>query len=32
MLRSVEQIFGVTPYLGNAANQSDLKDLFSAFP
>jgi hypothetical protein len=32
MLRSVEEIFGVTPYLGNAANQSDLKDLFSAFP
>jgi hypothetical protein len=32
LLRSIEDIFGVTPYLGNAANQSDLKDLFSVFP
>jgi hypothetical protein len=32
LLRSLEKIFGVTPYLGNAANQSDLKDLFSVFP
>jgi hypothetical protein len=32
LLRSIEEIFGVTPYLGNAANQSDLKDLFSVFP
>ena len=32
LLRTVEEIFGVTPYLGNAAQQSDLKDLFSVFP
>ena len=32
LLRSVEEIFGITPYLGNAANQPDLKDLFSVFP
>jgi phosphatidylinositol-3-phosphatase len=32
LLRSIEDIFGVTPYLGNATNQSDLKDLFSVFP
>jgi hypothetical protein len=30
--RSIEEIFGVTHYLGNAANQSGLKDLFSVFP
>jgi phosphatidylinositol-3-phosphatase len=32
LLRSLEEIFGVTPYLANAANQPDLKDLFSVFP
>lgn len=32
LLRSVEEIFGVKPYLGNAASQPDLKDLFSVFP
>jgi phosphatidylinositol-3-phosphatase len=32
LLRTLEEIFGVTPYLGNAANQPDLSDLFSAFP
>jgi phosphatidylinositol-3-phosphatase len=28
LLRSVEEIFGVMPYLGNATNEPDLKDLF----
>jgi phosphatidylinositol-3-phosphatase len=32
LLRTLEEIFGVTPYLGNAANQTDLSDLFSVFP
>jgi phosphatidylinositol-3-phosphatase len=32
LLRSIEEIFGVAPYLGNAANQPDLKDLFAVFP
>jgi phosphatidylinositol-3-phosphatase len=32
LLRTLEEIFGVTPYLGNAATQPDLKDLFSVFP
>jgi hypothetical protein len=32
LLRTLEEIFGVSPYLGSAANQLDLKDLFSAFP
>lgn len=32
LVRTVEEIFGVKPYLGNAASQSDLKDLFSVFP
>ena len=32
LVRTLEEIFGVTPYLGNAANQTDLKDLFSVFP
>jgi hypothetical protein len=31
LLRSIEEIFGITLYLGNAANQSDLKD-FSVVP
>jgi hypothetical protein len=32
LLRTLEEIFGVSPFLGNAASQSDLKDLFSTFP
>ena len=31
-LRTFEEIFGVTPLLGDAANQTDLKDLFTVFP
>jgi hypothetical protein len=31
-LRTVEEIFGVTPLLGDAANESDLSDLFTVFP
>jgi phosphatidylinositol-3-phosphatase len=31
-LRTLEEIFGVTPLLGDAANQTDLKDLFVSFP
>jgi phosphatidylinositol-3-phosphatase len=31
-LRTMEEIFGVTPLLGDAANQQDLSDLFSVFP
>lgn len=32
LLRTLEEIFQVSPYLGNAANQTDLRDLFSVFP
>jgi hypothetical protein len=32
LLRTLEEILGVSPYLGNAASQPDLKDLFSTFP
>jgi hypothetical protein len=32
LVRTIEEIFGVSPYLGNAAAQPDLKDLFSAVP
>jgi phospholipase C len=32
MLRTAEEIFGVTPFLRDAANQSDLAALFSTFP
>jgi phosphatidylinositol-3-phosphatase len=32
LLRTLEEIFGVSPYLGNAVSQPDLKDLFSTFP
>ena len=32
MLRTVQEIFGVTPYLGGAANATDLRDLFRSFP
>ncbi len=31
-LRSLEEIFGVSPLLGDAANATDLRDLFTAFP
>jgi phosphatidylinositol-3-phosphatase len=32
LLRTLEEIFGVTPYLGSAASQPSLKDLFAVFP
>ena len=31
-LRTIQEIFGVTPFLGDAANAADLSDLFTAFP
>lgn len=31
-LRTIEEIFQVTPLLGDSANQTDLSDLFSTFP
>lgn len=31
-LRTMEEIFHVSPYLGDAANATDLSDLFSTFP
>ena len=31
-LRTVEEIFGVTPMLGGASNATDLRDLFVSFP
>ena len=31
-LRSIQTIFGVTPFLGDAANATDLRDLFRSFP
>jgi hypothetical protein len=31
-LRTIEEIFHVTPILGNAVNQADLGDLFTTFP
>jgi len=31
-LRTLEEIFGVTPLLGDAANATDLRDLFKTFP
>ena len=31
-LRTLEEIFGVSPLLGDAANQTDLSDLFASFP
>jgi len=31
-LRTMEEIFGVTPLLGDAADQQDLSDLFTVFP
>jgi hypothetical protein len=32
MVRTVQEIFGVSPLLNDAKNQIDLSDLFSAFP
>jgi hypothetical protein len=32
MLRTLQEIFGVSPYLGDAANATDLGDLFTTFP
>jgi phosphatidylinositol-3-phosphatase len=32
MLRTMEEIFGVTPLLNDAANETDLSDLFATFP
>jgi hypothetical protein len=32
MLRTVQEIFGVTPLLGDAANRPSLSDLFTSFP
>jgi hypothetical protein len=31
-LRTVEEIFNLTPFLGDASNATDLSDLFSQFP
>ncbi len=31
-LRTFEEIFGVTPLLNDAANETDLSDLFATFP
>jgi len=31
-LRTVEEIFGVIPLLGDAAHATDLRDLFKVFP
>ena len=31
-LRTLEEIFAVAPFLGDAANENDLSDLFSVFP
>ena len=32
LLRTVEEVFGLTPFLSDAANQADLSDLFKSFP
>jgi hypothetical protein len=32
ILRTFEEVFGVTPLLNDAAQQSDLKDLFAVLP
>jgi hypothetical protein len=32
MVRTVEEIFGLSPLLNDAANQPDLADLFTTFP
>ena len=31
-LRTIEEIFGLTPMLGDAVNATDLSDLFVSFP
>jgi len=31
-LRTFQEIFGVSPFLGDAANETDLSDLFATFP
>jgi hypothetical protein len=31
-LRTIEEIFGVAPFLNDAAKETDLKDMFKAFP
>ncbi len=31
-LRSIQEIFGLSPFLGGAANSNDLADLFTSFP
>ncbi len=31
-LRTIQEIFGVTPLLGDAANATDLRDMFTTFP
>ena len=31
-LRTIPEIFGVTPLLGDAADEQDLSDMFSVFP
>ena len=32
LLRTLQELFGVTPLLGDAANATDLSDLFTTFP
>lgn len=32
LLRTIQEIFGITPLLGDAAQASDLSDLFNVFP
>lgn len=32
MLRTMQEIFGLHPFLGDAANATDLSDMFTAFP
>ncbi len=31
-LRTIQEIFGVTPLIRDAANQTNLKNLFAVFP
>jgi len=32
MVRTVQEVFGLTPLLNDAANQPSLSDLFTAYP
>jgi hypothetical protein len=32
LLRSVQEIFGITPFIRDAANANDFADLFTSFP